>query len=147
MDTHSPASCAKEKQMRTKTVLTIGDARKMVEAAKVEAEKNKWPVTIAVVDEAGLLLMLERMDGARAQTAEVATLKARSAAITHRPGKTWEDTVKQRPGVLNFPDAFHVQGGVPIVYQGDVIGAVGVSGVQSFEDEQVASAGIAALGL
>ena len=133
--------------MRTKTVLTIADARKMVEAAKVEAEKNKWPVTIAVVDEAGLLLMLERLDGARAQTAEVATLKARSAAVTHRPGKTWEDTVKQRPGVLNFPDAFHVQGGVPILYQGEVIGAVGVSGVQSFEDEQVASAGIAALGL
>ena len=133
--------------MRTKTVLTIADARKMLEAAKVEAEKNKWPVTVAVVDEAGLLLMLERMDGARAQTAEVATLKARSAAITHRPGKTWEDTVKQRPGVLNFPDAFHVQGGVPILYQGEVIGAVGVSGVQSFEDEQVASAGIAALGL
>ena len=133
--------------MRTKTVLTIADARKMVEAAKAEAEKNKWPVTIAVVDEAGLLLMLERMDGARAQTAEVATLKARSAAVTHRPGKTWEDTVKQRPGVLNFPDAFHVQGGVPILYQGEVVGAVGVSGVQSFEDEQVASAGIAALGL
>jgi len=133
--------------MRTRTVLTIADARKMVEAAKVEAQKNKWPVTIAVVDEAGILLMLERMDGTRAQTAEVATLKARSAAVTHRPGKTWEDTVKQRPGVLNFPDAFHVQGGVPILYQGEVIGAVGVSGVQSFEDEQVASAGIAALGL
>jgi uncharacterized protein GlcG (DUF336 family) len=133
--------------MRTRIVLTIGDARTMVEAAKAEAEKNKWPVTIAVVDEAGLLLMLERMDGARAQTAEVATLKARSAAITHRPGKTWEDAVKQRPGVLNFPDAFHVQGGVPILYQGEVIGAVGVSGVQSFEDEQVAASGIAALGL
>jgi glc operon protein GlcG len=133
--------------MRTKTVLTNTDARTMVEAAKAEAVKQKWPVTIAVVDEAGLLLMLERMDGARAQTAEVATLKARSAAVTHRPGKIWEDTVKQRPGVLNFPDAFHVQGGVPILYQGEVIGAVGVSGVQSFEDEQVASAGIAALGL
>jgi len=133
--------------MRTRSVLTNADARIMLEAAKAEAGKQKWPVTIAVVDEAGLLLMLERMDGARAQTAEVATLKARSAAVTHRPGKTWEDTVKQRPGVLNFPDAFHVQGGMPIVYQGEVIGAVGVSGVQSFEDEQVASAGIAALGL
>jgi uncharacterized protein GlcG (DUF336 family) len=133
--------------MRTRNVLTIADARKMMDAAKVAAEKHKWPVTIAVVDEAGRLLMLERMDGARAQTAEVATLKARSAAVTHRPGKTWEDTVKQRPGVLNFPDAFHVQGGVPILYQGEVIGAVGVSGVQSFEDEQVAAAGIAALGL
>ena len=133
--------------MRTKTALTLEDAQKILAAAKDEAVKQKWGVTIAVVDEAGLLLMLERMDGARPQTAEVATRKARSAAITHRPGKTWEDTVKTRPGVLNFPDAFHVQGGVPILYKGEVIGAVGVSGVQSSEDEQVAMAGIAALGL
>jgi glc operon protein GlcG len=133
--------------MRTKTALALEDARKMMEAAKAEAIKQKWAVTIAIVDDAGLLLMLERMDGARPQTADVATRKARSAAITHRPGKTWEETVKQRPGMLNFPDAFHVTGGVPIVYHGEVIGAVGVSGVQSHEDEQVASAGIAALGI
>jgi glc operon protein GlcG len=133
--------------MRTKTVLTNADAQKMLAAAKAEAEKQKWRVTIAIVDEAGLLLLLERMDGARAQTAEVATLKARSAAVTHRPGKTWEEAAKQRPGVLNFPDAFPIQGGLPILYQGEVIGAVGVSGVQSHEDEQVAAAGIAALGL
>jgi len=133
--------------MRTKTALTLEDAQKILAAAKDEAVKQKWGVTIAVVDEAGLLLMLERMDSARPQTAEVATRKARSAAVTHRPGKTWEDTVKTRPGVLNFPDAFHVQGGVPILYKGEVIGAVGVSGVQSSEDEQVAMAGIAALGL
>lgn len=133
--------------MRTKTVLTLADAHTMMAAAKAEAEKQKWGVTIAVVDNSGLLLMLERMDAARAQTAEVALLKARSAAITHRPGKTWEETVKTRPGTLNFPDAFHVTGGVPILYHGEVIGAVGVSGVQSFEDEQVAMAGIAALGL
>jgi glc operon protein GlcG len=131
--------------MRTKTALTLADAHKMVAAAKAEAEKQKWGVTIAVVDDAGLLLMLERMDGARAQTAQVAVLKARSAAITQRPGKVWEETVKTRPGMLNFPDAFPITGGVPILYQGEVIGAVGVSGVQSFEDEQVAMAGIAAL--
>ena len=116
-------------------------------AAKLEADKQRWGVTIAVVDDAGRLLLLERDDGARPQTAEVATLKARSAAITHRPGKVWEETVKQRPGMLNFPDAFPVQGGLPIVHQGEIIGAVGVSGVQSHEDEQVAAAGIAALGL
>jgi glc operon protein GlcG len=133
--------------MRTKTALTLADAHRMMATAKAEAEKQKWGVAIAVVDDAGLLLMLERMDGARAQTAEVAHLKARSAAITHRPGKTWEETVKTRPGTLNFPDAFHVTGGVPILHQGEVIGAVGVSGVQSFEDEQVAMAAIAALGL
>jgi glc operon protein GlcG len=133
--------------MRSKTVLTLADAQKMLAAAKLEAQKQKWNVTVAVVDDSGRLLLLERMDGARPQTAEVAMLKARSAAITHRPGKVWEDTVKQRPGMLNFPDAFPVQGGVPIMQAGDIIGAVGVSGVQSHEDEQVAVAGIAALGL
>ncbi len=133
--------------MRNKPVLTNADCHKILPAAKAEAERQKWNVTIAVVDEAGRLLMLERMDGARPQTAEVATLKARSAALTHRTGKVWEDLVKQRPGMVNFPDAFAVQGGVPIVYQGEVIGAVGVSGVQSHEDEQVALAGIAALGV
>jgi glc operon protein GlcG len=133
--------------MRSKTVLTIADAHKIMAAAKVEADRQKWGVTIAVVDDAGRLLLLERGDAARPQTAEVATLKARSAAITHRPGKVWEETVKQRVGMLNFPDAFPIQGGLPILHQGEIIGAVGVSGVQSHEDEQVAAAGIAALGL
>jgi glc operon protein GlcG len=133
--------------MRNKLALTLSDAQKMLVAARIEAEKNSWNVTIAVVDEAGSLLMLERMDGARPQTAQVATLKARSAAITHRPGKVWEDTVKNRPGVLNFPDAFPVQGGLPIKVKDEIIGGIGVSGVQSHEDEQVALAGIAALGL
>jgi glc operon protein GlcG len=133
--------------MRTKSALTLADAQKMLAAAKVEAEKQKWNVTIAVVDDAGRLILLERMDGARPQTAEIATLKARSAAVTHRSGKVWEDTVKQRPGMVNFPDALAVQGGLQIVHQGEVIGAVGVSGVQSHEDEQVAAAGIAALGV
>jgi glc operon protein GlcG len=131
--------------MRSKMALTLSDAQRMLAAAKAEAEKQKWNVTIAVVDDAGKLLMLERMDGARAQTAEVATLKASSAAITHRPGKVWEESAKTRPGTLNFPSAFHVTGGVPIIHQGEVIGAMGVSGVQSHEDEQVALAGIAAL--
>jgi glc operon protein GlcG len=133
--------------MRTKIALTLADAHTMMAAAKAEADKHKWGVTIAIVDDAGRLLMLERMDQARPQTADVAHLKARSAAITHRPGKVWEETVKTRPGTLNFPDAFPVTGGVPILHQGDVIGAVGVSGVQSLEDEQVAMAAIAALGL
>jgi len=133
--------------MRSKTVLSLADAQQVVAAAREEANRRNWAVAIAVVDDAGLLLLLERADGARPQTAEVATLKARSAAVTHRPGKTWEDSVKQRPGVVNFPDAFPIQGGVPIIYHGDVIGGVGVSGVQSHEDEQVALAGIAALGL
>jgi len=133
--------------MRAKSTLTLADAQKMLAAAKVEADKQKWGVTIAVVDDAGRLLLLERMDSARPQTAEIAHKKAKSAAVTHRPGKVWEETVKTRPGVIAFPDAFPVTGGVPIVHQGEVIGAVGVSGVQSNEDEQVALAGIVALGL
>jgi glc operon protein GlcG len=133
--------------MRNKPTLTLEDGHKILAAAKAEAEKQKWGVTVAIVDDAGRLLLLSRSDTARPQTAEIAHLKAKSAAVTHRPGKTWEDAAKQRPGVLNFPDAFPIQGGLPIIYQGEVIGAVGVSGVQSHEDEQVAAAGIAALGL
>lgn len=133
--------------MRSKTVLTLSDAQSIAMAARAEANRRSWAVTIAVVDDAGLLLLLERADGARPQTSEIATLKARSAAVTQRSGKVWEDAVKNRPGVLNFPDAFPIQGGVPIVFQGEVVGGVGVSGVQSHEDEQVAIAGIAALGL
>src|SRR5262245_60258795 len=92
--THNAEACPRGATMRNKLALTLSDAQKMLVAARIEAEKNSWNVTIAVVDEAGSLLMLERMDGARPQTAQVATLKARSAAITHRPGKVWEDTVK-----------------------------------------------------
>ncbi len=133
--------------MRDKAVLTLSDAQAILAGARAEAHQRDWAVTIAVVDDAGLLLLLERADGARPQTSEVAFLKARSAALTHRPGKTWEDAAKTRPGVVNFPDAFPIQGGVPILFKGEAVGGVGVSGVQSHEDEQVALAGIAALGL
>ena len=133
--------------MRTKQALTNADAHAVMAAAKAEAARQKWNVTVAVVDDAGRVILLDRMDGARPQTSEVAVLKARSAAITHRPGKAWEDAAKNRPGVLNFPDAFPIQGGLPVMVQGECIGGVGVSGVQSHEDEQVAAAGIAALGL
>lgn len=131
--------------MRSKTVLSLSDAKTILAAARKEADQRSWAVTIAIVDEAGLVLLLERADGARAQTAEIAVRKARSAAVTHRPGKAWEDAAKTRPGVLNFPDAFPIQGGVPVIFKDEVIGGVGVSGVQSHEDEQVALAGIAAL--
>jgi glc operon protein GlcG len=141
------AKVTKEESMRNKVVLTLTDARSILAAAQGEANRHNWPVTVAVVDDAGLLLLLERADGARPQTAQLATLKARSAALTHRSGKTWEDAVKNRPGVVNFPDAFPIQGGVPVLFEGQVIGGVGVSGVQSHEDEQAALAGIAALGL
>jgi len=132
--------------MRNKPALTASDVQKMVAACRNEATKNKWNVTIAVVDDAGHLLYLERMDGAGPMSAEVAAGKASTAARTRRPTKFWEDRVKERPAFVKFPDNLPIQGGVPIMYQGECVGAIGVSGVQSHEDEQVANAGIAALG-
>ena len=132
--------------MRSRPALTASDVHKMVAACKAEAEKHKWTVTIAVVDDAGYLLYLERLDGAGPMTAEVATSKARTAAVSRRPTKFWEDRVKDRPVFLKFPDNLPIQGGMPIMYQGECVGAIGVSGVQSNEDEQIANAGIGALG-
>jgi uncharacterized protein GlcG (DUF336 family) len=132
--------------MRNKPALTAADVHKMMAACRDEAAKNKWGVTIAVVDDAGFLLHLERLDGAGPMTAEVAASKARTAAVTRRPTKVWEDLVKDRPVFLKFPENLPIQGGVPIMHQGECVGAIGVSGVQSHQDEQVANAGIAALG-
>ena len=132
--------------MRNRPALTASDTQKMVAASRAEATKNKWSVSIAVVDDAGFLLHLERLDGAGPMTAEVASGKARTAAVTRRPTKFWEDRVKERPVFLKFPDNLPIQGGVPIMYQGECVGAIGVSGVQSHEDEQIANAGIGALG-
>ncbi len=132
--------------MRNKPVLTVADVHTMMAACRDEAAKNKWNVTIAVVDDAGYLLHLERLDGAGPMTAEVAAAKARTAAVTRRPTKVWEDLVKDRPVFLKFPENLPIQGGVPIMHQGDCVGAIGVSGVQSHQDEQIANAGVAALG-
>jgi glc operon protein GlcG len=131
--------------MRMKPSLTAADARLILDAARAEAEKNKWTVTIAVVDDGGMLLALERMDGAFPHSAEIAFKKAWTAAVVRLPTKTMEDMVKERPALLAFPGQVRVQGGLPIQHQGDWVGAVGVSGVASHQDEQVARAGIAAL--
>lgn len=131
--------------MRTKPCLTSADVHKMMTACKAEAAKNKWNVTIAIVDDAGLLLQLERMDGAGGMTSVVAEAKARTAAVTQRPTKFWEDRLKDRPAFLKFPDNLPLQGGIPLTYQGQCVGAIGVSGVQSHEDEQIADAGAATL--
>jgi glc operon protein GlcG len=86
------------------------------------------------------------MDGAGPLTAEVATAKARTAAVTRRPTKFWEDLIEDRPVMMKFPDNLPIQGGLPIMHQGECVGAIGVSGVQSHQDEQIAAAGVAALG-
>jgi uncharacterized protein GlcG (DUF336 family) len=132
--------------MRTKPCLTSADVKKMMAAAMAEAGKNIWKVTVAIVDDGGFMLHLERMDGAAVTTAEVAVGKARTSALTRRPSKDFEERVKERPAFIAFPAGLFIQGAVPIMYQNECVGAIGVSGVQSFEDEQIARAGIAALG-
>ena len=130
--------------MRTKTCLSLDDANRMVAAAKAEAAKNQWVVAIAVVDDAGFLLHLERLDGASAGSPEIATLKARTAALTRAPSKNAEEVVKDRPATLSLPGRVPVQGGLPIFHQGECVGGIGVSTARgSPEDEQVAQAGLA----
>jgi|SRR5688572_6626180 glc operon protein GlcG len=131
--------------MRQKPALTSTDVQKMAAACKAEAAKNKWNVTIAIVDDSGYLLYLERMDGVPPLTAKIAAGKAETAAISRRPTKFWEDRIKERPGFVKAPISTPMQGGVPIMVQSDCVGAIGVSGVQSHEDEQIANAGVAAV--
>jgi glc operon protein GlcG len=132
--------------MRTKPCLTSADVKTMLAACEAEAAKNKWAVSIAIVDEGGYLLGLARMDGASAITAEVSLGKARTSALTKRPSKFFEDRIKERPAFAGFPAGILIQGGVPVIHDNECVGAIGVSGVQSQEDEQVAQAGASALG-
>lgn len=132
--------------MRTKPCLTSADVKIMMAACLAEAEKNNWKVTIAISDDSGALMSLERMDGARPITAVAAAEKARASALTKQPTKVWEDRIKERPAYADFPIGLMMQGAVPIVHEGECVGAIGVSGVQSSQDEQVALAGLAALG-
>jgi len=132
--------------MRQKPALTAADCQKMMAACKAEAAKNKWNVAIAIVDDSGAALLLERLDGAAAISSTVAMGKAQTAALTKRPSKFFEDRVKERPGFVTFPTpGVMFQGGVPILHQGECVGGIGVSGVQSHEDEQIADAGVKAL--
>ena len=132
--------------MRDKPCLTSADTEKAISACKAEAQNNKWNVSIAVLDEGGFLLDFHRMDGAPPISAEVAIGKARTAAMTRRPSKFFEDRVKDRPAFANFPAGILIQGAVPVIVRNECVGAIGVSGVASHEDEQVAAAGVKAIG-
>ncbi len=132
--------------MRTKPALTLTDVKTMLAACEAEAAKNKWAVAVAIVDDGGFLLGFQRMDGAPAISAEVSIGKARTSAMTKRPSKFFEDRVKERPAFAGFPAGILIQGGIPLLHQNECVGAIGVSGVQSHEDEQIAHAGAAALG-
>ena len=131
--------------MKTKPILTADDCDKIYAACREEAVKNKWNVTVAIVDDGGHVLLLKRMDGAAPVTAEIAVEKSRGAAIARRSTKVTEDRIAAgRIALLRMPP-LPVQGGLPIMVQGECVGGIGVSGVQSHEDEQVCSAGLAVL--
>jgi glc operon protein GlcG len=133
--------------VKTKSYLTLDDCRKIGAAAMAEARKNSWNVVIAILDDGGHLKWLEAMDGTTPFNSQVAVEKGRSSAVSRRSTKSWEDRIAAgRNAIINMP-VLPVQGGVPIMVEGQCVGAVGVSGVQSHEDEQIANAGIAALGL
>jgi uncharacterized protein GlcG (DUF336 family) len=135
--------------MKTKHFLESADIKAIAAAAEAEALKNHWAVTIAIVDDGGHLLHLQRLDGAPPVSSHIAPAKANTAALGRRESKIYEDVINN--GRMSFLSAPAIQGmlegGVPIVKEGQVIGAVGVSGVKSNEDAQIAKAGIAAIGL
>lgn len=135
--------------MKSKAVLELADVKTLAAAAEAEALQNGWAVTIAVVDDGGHLLWLQRLDGAPAISAHIAPAKAHTAALGRRESKVYEDVINQgRTSFLSVPTvAGLLEGGVPILKDGQCIGAVGVSGVKSNEDAQIAKAGIAAIGL
>ncbi|HKO89459.1 MAG TPA: heme-binding protein [Burkholderiales bacterium] len=131
--------------MRTRSCLTLEDCKLIAAAAEAEARKSHWEVAIAVVDDGGHLLHFHRMDGATPANAEIAVGKGRTAAVSRRSSGMWEERIKGgRLSMLAMP-LLPVQGGLPIMVDGDCLGGVGVSGVQSHEDEQIAQAGIDAL--
>ena len=134
--------------MNNKPVLSLADVKRIAAAAEAEAAKNQWNVTIAIVDDGGHLLWLQRGDGAAALSAHIAPAKAHTAALARRESKFYEEVINGgRTSFLSAPTVEGMlEGGVPILADGQCLGAVGVSGVKSSEDAQIAKAGIAALG-
>lgn len=133
--------------MKMRPMLTVTDVDAMLAAARAEAARNKWNVSISIVDDGGHLLGMIRLDGAGLSTVEMSREKARTAALCRRESKHYEDTINN--GRYSFLSAPVLQGmlegGVPVVAGGVTVGAIGVSGVKSPEDAQIARAGIAAL--
>ncbi|MDB5761900.1 MAG: glcG2 [Herminiimonas sp.] len=134
--------------MQSKQVLALDDVKKIAAAAEAEAKAHNWAVTISIVDDGGHLLWLQRLDDAAPISASIAPGKARTAALGRRETKVYEDMINN--GRFSFITAPNLEGmlegGVPIMVNGQCVGAVGVSGVKSTEDVQIAKAGITALG-
>lgn len=128
--------------MQSKQVLTLTDVTKILDAARAEAERNKWLVTIAIVDDGGHLLAALRLDDAAPISAYIAVEKARTAALGRRESKQYEEMVNSgRTAFLSAPLVTSLEGGVPLMAHGQIVGAIGVSGVKADQDAQIAKAG------
>jgi uncharacterized protein GlcG (DUF336 family) len=132
-------------ELATKKALTLEVAKEMAAAAEAFARKNNWNVVIAILDDGGNLVYLQRMDNVQIGSIEVAQRKGLSAIKFKRPTKIFEDGVASRPALLALPGAIPIEGGLPIEHEGQILGAIGVSGVTSQQDGQIAKAGVDAL--
>ena len=133
-------------QLPTKPILTLDVAKQVAVSAEAEAVKNGWPVAIAILDPAGQLVYFQKIDDTQIGSVEVAIAKARCAALFKRPSKAFADVVTGgNVGMMSLPGALPVEGGVPLFVEGEIVGAIGVSGVMSHEDGAVAQAGADAL--
>ena len=131
--------------MRTKLAITLDDAKGLLAAAEEEARRNNWEVVIAILNDGGRIVAVHRMDGARPGNDEIALEKARTSAMTCRPSGVWEKWIEgAHRAYATFP-FIAAQGGLPIIIDNDLVGAIGVSGVKSFQDEQIAMAAIKAV--
>lgn len=132
-------------KMYKKDILSLESAKRVANAAQQEAQKNNWNVVIAIVDDGGHLMYLQR-EKVQLGSIEVAITKAKVAIMFRRPTKFWEETVASgRQGYLAMPGMLPIEGGVPLIHDGEIVGAIGISGVKSNEDGQIAQAGAAAL--
>ncbi|MEB0205168.1 heme-binding protein [Pseudomonas sp. CCC3.1] len=132
--------------MKSKAVLSQTEVQHILAAARAEAQNNQWAVSIAIVDDGGHPLALERLDGCAPISAYIATEKARTSALGRRESKGYEEMVNGgRQAFLSAPLLTSLEGGVPIIFDGQVIGAIGVSGVTSVQDAQVAKVGAQSL--
>jgi glc operon protein GlcG len=131
--------------MRMKPAITLDDAKKMLAAAEDVARRNNWEVVIAILNDGGRIVAVHRMDGARPGNDQIAIAKATTSAMTCRPSAVWERWIEGRHRAYATFPFIAAQGGLPIIVDGDLIGAIGVSGVKSAEDEQIAMAAIQAV--
>ena len=140
------ASFGAQAQMVEKKALSLAAAKSIAAAAEAEAVKNKWNVVIVVVDEGGQMLYLQRMDGTQYGSVDVAIKKARTSSAFKRPTKVFEDAIAGgRIAIIALEGALPLEGGLPLTYQGQIVGAIGVSGVTSQQDGQIAKAGVESL--